>query len=52
MDLLPLHAPDAVQSVVLAEDHDSVALDPLVMELGDAVNVRDGGSGVTLTVTD
>ena len=48
----PLQLPEAVQFVALVEDHDKVALDPLVMELGDAVKVRDGAIGVTFTVTD
>ena len=52
--LLPLHAPDAVQAVAFAADQVSVALVPLVTELGAAL-IRTVGAGVaelTETVAD
>ena len=50
--LLPLHAPDAVQAVAFAADHASVALVPLVTELGAALSVTAGAGELTETVAD
>ena len=50
--LLPLHAPDAVQAVALAEVHVSVELAPLVTELGAALIEIVGAAALTDTVAD
>jgi hypothetical protein len=50
--LLPLHAPDAVQAVAFAADQASVALVPLVTELGAALSVTAGAGELTETVAD
>jgi|SRR5271165_5165352 len=48
---LPLHAPDAVQAVVLAVDQVKVALCPKVMLAGDTPMVTVGAGGaVTVTL--
>jgi hypothetical protein len=50
----PLHAPDAEHAVALADDHVSVALEPLTTVVASAVNttVGVGGGCVTVAVTD
>ena len=50
--LLPLHAPDAVQAVAFAAAQLSVALVPLVTELGAALSVTAGAGELTETVAD
>lgn len=50
--LLPDQAPEAVQEDALLEDHDRVALLPLVIVLGLAMSAAVGGGGVTDTVVD
>jgi hypothetical protein len=50
--LLPDQAPAAVQEEALVEDHDKVALLPLVIVLGLAMSPTVGGGGVTETVVD
>jgi hypothetical protein len=50
--LAPDQAPEAVQEEALLDDHDRVALLPLVIVLGLAVNPTVGGGGVTDTVVD
>jgi predicted MFS family arabinose efflux permease len=52
MPLLPDHAPEAVQEVALAEDHDNVAALPLATLLGDAFNWIVGAVALTETVAD
>ncbi len=50
--LVPDQAPEAVQEEALLDDHDNVALLPLVIVLGLALNPTVGGGGVTDTVVD
>jgi len=50
--LVPDQAPDAVQEEALLDDHAKVALLPLVIVLGLALNPTVGGGGVTDTVVD
>jgi hypothetical protein len=48
--LVPLQSPVAVHELALVDDHDSVALPPLAIDTGLAVNVTVGtGGGVTVT---
>jgi hypothetical protein len=51
-DLVPDHAPVAVQEVALEEDHDRVEALPLATVLGLATNVTVGVAAVTETVAD
>ena len=48
--LVPDHAPEAVQDVAFVADQVSVALLPLVTELGLALNVTVGTGALTETV--
>jgi hypothetical protein len=48
----PLHAPDPVHEVVLAEVQLSVALAPLAIELGLALKATVGAAALTDTVAD
>jgi hypothetical protein len=50
--LLPLHAPDAVQAFAFVADQVSVALVPLVTELGLALIETVGAGELTETVAD
>ena len=47
VDLVPDHAPDAVQAVALAEDHERVEADPDVTEVGLA-EMETVGAGVVV----
>jgi hypothetical protein len=51
-DLLPDHAPPAVQAVALVDDQLSVAAEPLVRVLGVAFSETVGAGWVTDTVVD
>ena len=51
VDLLPVHAPLAVQLVAFVEDHARVEEPPLVTLLGVAVKVTVGAA-TTVTVAD
>ncbi len=48
----PDQAPEAVQVVALVDAHVSVALPPLVMELGLTVSATVGAGALTDTVAD
>jgi hypothetical protein len=48
----PDHEPLAVQAVALVVDQASVALEPLVMELGLALKLMVGAGVLTETVAD
>ena len=50
--MLPLQAPEAVQAVALAEVQFRLALAPLLMALGPALNVTVGAAVFTETVAD
>jgi hypothetical protein len=50
--LLPDQAPEAVQAVALADDHERVALPPLLMALGPTLKVTVGSGALTVTVVD
>lgn len=50
--LLPVHPPDAVHEVAFAADQVSVALVPLVTELGAALIDTVGAGELTETVAD
>jgi hypothetical protein len=52
MDLLPDHAPEAVQDVALVEDQFRVELLPLVIELGFTLNATVGAGCLTDTAAD
>ena len=52
MALLPLQAPDAVQAVAFVADQVSIALVPLVTELGAAPIETVGAAEFTETVAD
>lgn len=47
----PLQAPEAVQAVALADDQVTVALDPLLMLEGLALNVTVGAGVATAPLT-
>jgi hypothetical protein len=50
----PLQSPEAVHELALVDDHDNVALLPLAIDGGLAVNVTvgaGGGGGAAVTVT-
>jgi hypothetical protein len=48
----PAHPPEAVHAVAFVDDHVNVALPPLAMVVGVAVNVMDGADAPTVTVAD
>jgi hypothetical protein len=50
--LLPDHAPEAVQTVALADDQVSEEAPPLAMLLGEALRRTVGGGALTETVAD
>jgi hypothetical protein len=50
--LAPVHAPDPVQAVALADDQFRVELLPLATEAGLAVRFKVGAGAVTATVAD
>jgi hypothetical protein len=50
--LAPAQLPAAVQAEALLDDHDKVALLPLLIVLGLATSATVGGGGVTDTVVD
>lgn len=50
--LLPLHAPDAVQTAAFVADQLSVELVPLARELGAALIKTVGADALTVTVAD
>ena len=52
MDLLPDHAPEAVQEVALVADQVKVELLPLITELGFALRLIVGAGDFTDTVAD
>jgi hypothetical protein len=52
VDLVPDHAPEAVQEVALVADQVSVEALPLATVLGLAAKVTTGAGEVTETVTD
>ncbi len=51
-DLLPIHAPDAMQLVALAVDQLSVDVPPLSIRCGEAESVTVGNGGRTVTTVD
>src|SRR5208337_1664526 len=52
MGSAPDQAPEAVQAVALVADQFSVALAPLVSEVGLALKVTTGAGALTVTVAD
>jgi hypothetical protein len=48
----PLHAPDALHEVALADVQLSIALAPLAIELGLALKATVGAAALTDTVAD